>query len=72
MPKQPNTFIFAGANASGKSTYITHLLNNKIDEVGAERFVGKGDSFVKVGPDMIRKRVHSVFLKSEQIKDLIN
>lgn len=25
-----NAFIFAGANASGKSTYITHLLQNKI------------------------------------------
>lgn len=31
MPlQQPNAFIFAGANASGKSTYITHLLNNNI------------------------------------------
>ena len=26
----PNTFIFAGANASGKSTYIAHLLEHKI------------------------------------------
>jgi predicted ABC-type ATPase len=30
MLQQPNAFIFAGANASGKSTYITHLLNNNI------------------------------------------
>ena len=28
--KQPNAFIFAGANASGKSTFITHLLLNQI------------------------------------------
>jgi predicted ABC-type ATPase len=28
--KQPNAFIFAGANASGKSTFITHLLSNNI------------------------------------------
>lgn len=30
MLKQPNAFIFAGANASGKSTFITHLLVNNI------------------------------------------
>ncbi|MEA1913990.1 MAG: zeta toxin family protein [Campylobacterota bacterium] len=30
IQKQPNAFIFAGANASGKSTYISHLLQNKI------------------------------------------
>ena len=30
MLQQPNAFIFAGENASGKSTYITHLLNNNI------------------------------------------
>ena len=28
--KQPNAFIFAGANASGKSTFITHLLLNHV------------------------------------------
>lgn len=27
---KPKAFIFAGANASGKSTFITHLLNNNI------------------------------------------
>ncbi len=28
--KQPSAFIFAGANASGKSTFIAHLLLNKV------------------------------------------
>ncbi len=28
--KKPNAFIFAGANASGKSTFITHLLLNHV------------------------------------------
>ena len=30
MMNKPNAFIFAGANASGKSTLITHLLQEKI------------------------------------------
>ncbi|RBQ28357.1 zeta toxin family protein [Aliarcobacter vitoriensis] len=30
MQNRPKAFIFVGANASGKSTFISHLLNNKI------------------------------------------
>ncbi len=41
-----------------------------IDETGAEKLVGKGDCLVKVGSSSI-KRVHSVYLKNENIKELI-
>jgi len=30
MPSRPNAFIFAGANASGKSTFISHLIKDNI------------------------------------------
>jgi len=30
MQNKPKAYIFAGANASGKSTFISHLLNNEI------------------------------------------
>jgi len=30
MLNRPKAYIFAGANASGKSTFISHLLDNKI------------------------------------------
>lgn len=30
MQNKPKAFIFVGANASGKSTFISHLLDNKI------------------------------------------
>ncbi|MFA7070139.1 MAG: FtsK/SpoIIIE domain-containing protein [Sulfurimonas sp.] len=41
-----------------------------LDEVGAEKLVGKGDCLVKIGPSEI-ERVHSVYLKNENIKELI-
>jgi len=43
MQDKPNVFIFAGANASGKSTFITHLLQK-------ERIYG-----TYVNPDLILK-----------------
>lgn len=41
-----------------------------LDKVGAEKLVGKGDCLVKIGPSEI-ERVHSVYLKNENIKELI-
>ena len=41
-----------------------------LDEVGAEKLLGKGDCLVKIGSNDI-KRVHSVYLKNENIKELI-
>ena len=41
-----------------------------LDEVGAEKLVGKGDCLVKIGSSDT-KRVHLLYLKNENIKELI-
>jgi predicted ABC-type ATPase len=74
---KPKAFIFAGANASGKSTFITHLLNNNIlngeyinpDNILFEKKLGyTKENYLSIGfPEAERRRNDAV----EHNKDFI-